>query len=160
MERSASIWRGLVAGAIGGILGAVAMSGFFSVCEKLGRVEQNGDDSTLKTASLVSERVLHRPLTEREKGWAGSAVHYSFGAVVGGLYGALSELICVVSIGWGLPFGAAVWLGAHVIAVPAAGLGQPITRSRASYEIVEFIAHLFYGAVVEATRRVMRSGHL
>lgn len=157
MRGRRSIWRGLAAGALGGLAGALAMSELFSVCQKLGIVEPTADDSTLKTAELVSRRLLHRPLTEDEKRWAGSAVHYGFGATVGAFYGATAEVTSLVTIAWGLPFGATVWLCAHVLAVPAAGLGQPVTRSPASYEIVEFLAHLAYGAVVDATRRAMRS---
>lgn len=161
MDRDANVWKGLAGGALGGLLGALAMSGLISVCVKVGVMTLNGgEDSTVKTASGISERVLHRPLQKDEKGWAGAAVHYGFGATVGALYGAVSEVVPEVSLARGLPYGAAVWLGAHVIAVPAAGLGPPITSSNLSYEIVEFMAHLLYGAVLDATRRLVRSGHL
>ena len=44
-------------------------------------------------------------------------------------YGAAVEVLPVLRTGLGMPFGAAVWLGAHVITVPALGLYEPVTRS-------------------------------
>jgi putative membrane protein len=50
------------------------------------------EDSTVKTASAISEGVFRHALTEDEKKVAGPAVHYAFGAGVGGVYGALAEM--------------------------------------------------------------------
>jgi putative membrane protein len=57
-----------------------------------------------------------------------------------------------------LPFGVAVWLGAHVIVVPALGLAPPPTRRPLGKEAVEFVLHLVYGAVTELGRRQLRRG--
>jgi uncharacterized membrane protein YagU involved in acid resistance len=54
-------------------------------------------------------------------------------------------------------FGAAIWLDAHVIAVPALGLSEPVTNSPMSSEAREFGAHLVYGTVSEGLRHAMRS---
>jgi uncharacterized membrane protein YagU involved in acid resistance len=82
-------------------------------------------------------------------------VHYAFGMGVGSVYGTVAECAEWVAGGWGLPFGAAVWLGAHVIVVPALGLSEPVSRSSAPRETGEFTAHLVYGAVVECVRRFL-----
>ena len=71
-------------------------------------------------------------------------------------YGAAVEVLPVLGTGLGMPFGAAVWLGAHVITVPVLGLSEPVTRSTPLREAVEFGAHLVYGAVVEIVRRLLR----
>jgi uncharacterized membrane protein YagU involved in acid resistance len=55
-----------------------------------------------------------------------------------------------------LPFGVAVWLGAHVIMVPALGLAAPPTRQPPLKEAFEFVSHLVYGAVTELARRFTR----
>ena len=59
-------------------------------------------------------------------------------------------------IALGLPFGASVWLGAHVIMVPALGLAAPPTRQPPAKEALEFVLHLVYGAVTEVVRRLVR----
>ena len=56
-----------------------------------------------------------------------------------------------------VPFGLAVWLGAHVITAPALGLSRPVTRSPVSMEAVELGAHVVYGAVTEFLRRLVRA---
>ena len=156
--RTGHVWKGLLAGALGGLVASWAMSQFHSFFAQNAGTSppQSKEDSTVKTASAISRTILHRELTAQEKKVAGPAVHYSFGSSVAAIYGTAVELAPVTRIGWGLPFGAAVWLGAHVTAVPALGLSRPVTESTPREETVEFGAHLLYGAIVEAVRRLLR----
>jgi uncharacterized membrane protein YagU involved in acid resistance len=117
---------------------------------------QSKEDSTVKVATAISRRIFQHELSEQQKKIAAPAVHYAFGASVGAIYGTLVESGHVMRAGWGLPFGAVVWLGAHVIAVPALGLSEPITKSEPSSEAAEFGAHLLYGATVESVRSLLR----
>jgi putative membrane protein len=95
-------------------------------------------------------------LSEQEKKIVGPAVHYAFGASMAAVYGTLVECAPVTRAAWGMPFGVVIWLGAHVITVPALGLSEPITRSTSAAEAAEFGAHLVYGAAAEAVRRLVR----
>src|SRR6516225_1654301 len=152
-----NLWKGFLAGALGGLAASFAMSQFHALFQNLGSAAlQSGEDSTVKAASAVSRTVFHHKLTLEQKKIAGTIVHYSFGANVAAIYGSTAELVPLVSTGWGIPFGAAVWLGAHVITVPALGLSDPITHSAPRAEAVEFGAHLVYGAVAEGLRRFLR----
>lgn len=152
------LWKGLLAGAVGGLIASFVMGQFSAL---LMPEESNGDpdkeDSTVKAASAISQMVLHHELTPDEKAVAGPAMHYAFGTTMGAAYGTLVEFWDAARIGGGLPFGAALWLGAHVIAVPALGFSDPITRTPAHTEIVEAAAHLVYGAVAEGIRRRLRA---
>jgi uncharacterized membrane protein YagU involved in acid resistance len=116
------------------------------------------DDSTVKAASAVSAAVFDHGLTPHQKKIAGPLVHYGFGASVAAAYGAAAEALPALRKGWGTAFGTAVWLGAHVIAVPVLGLSKPVKRSTPRREGVELGAHLVYGAVVESVRRLLRNG--
>ena len=60
------------------------------------------DDTTVRAASAVSERLFDHKLTESEKKIAGPAVHYILGTGVGGLYGAAAEIAPNVIAGSGL----------------------------------------------------------
>ena len=152
-----NLWKGFLAGALGGLAASFAMSQFHALFQKAGSAAlQSGDDSTVKAASAVSRTVFHHELTLDQKKFAGPLVHYSFGANVAAIYGITAELAPRMSTGWGIPFGAAVWLGAHVITVPALGLSDPVTHSEPRAEALEFGAHLVYGAVVEGLRRFLR----
>jgi putative membrane protein len=95
-------------------------------------------------------------LPENKKPLAGNVVHYAFGASVGALYGGVAAVVPRVTTAVGLSFGVAVWLGAHVILVPALGLAEPPTRRPLSKEGLEFLLHLVYGAVTEIVRRLVR----
>src|SRR5919199_194105 len=100
----ADVWKGLVAGLIGGLVASWTMNRFQDVWIALadtlspdggegtgknqreqakGSGEEEQDDTTVRAASAVSEGIFDHKLTESEKKWAGPAVHYSFGTAVG-----------------------------------------------------------------------------
>jgi len=151
------LWKGLLAGAAGGLIATFAMSEFHSLLPRIESESPQGkEDSTVKAASAISRAVFHHELTCDQKKIGGSAVHYGFGATMAALYGALVEFHESTRLGWGLPFGMAIWFGAHVVAVPALGLSDPITSTPPAAEAAEFGAHLVYGAVVESCRNLLR----
>jgi uncharacterized membrane protein YagU involved in acid resistance len=158
IKRHQHPWKTLVAGALGGLAGSLAMGQFYSLLirDKGTSSDESKEDSTVKAASEISESIFHHELTLQQKKFAGPAVHYLFGASMGAAYGTFLEVGDLTCTGWGMPFGAAVWLGAHVIAVPALNLSEPITRSSPATEGAEFAAHLVYGVVVEGVRRFLQ----
>lgn len=153
-------WKGLKAGILAGIIAAWAMGQAHALLTNLQGMQapksNEEEDSTVKTASMISEGVFHHVLTTEEKKMAGPIVHYAFGASVGGTYGAVAETMPMVTRGAGVPLGVVVWLGAHVIIVPSLGLSKPVTRSSLPDEVVELGAHVVYGAVTELVRRMIR----
>lgn len=160
------VWKGLVAGLAGGLVGAAVMSGFQALVPAsafrrlLGEPEPEdgqGEPATVQTAEAIAESVFSRELTEQEKGKAGPAVHYAFGASVGGAYGALAEHLPAATAGFGLPYGAAVWLVADEAGVPAAGLSGPPWEHPPSTHLYALASHLVYGLTLELARRTVRS---
>jgi hypothetical protein len=148
---------GGLAGALGGLAASYAMSRFHSLFQPLDSAPASADeDSTVKAASRMSRAILQRELPAEYKQTAGMMMHYGFGTAVAGLYGAAVEFVPGLRAGRGVAFGVAVWAGAHVIAVPALGLSAPITQSAPGTEVLEFGAHLVYGAVAEHFRRRLR----
>jgi uncharacterized membrane protein YagU involved in acid resistance len=73
------------------------------------------------------------------------------------MYGAMTELLPVTSVGFGLPFGAAVWLLADELTVPALGLSKGPTAYPLSTHLYSVASHLLYGLTTEAVRRALRS---
>ncbi|MFZ0592688.1 MAG: DUF6789 family protein [Bryobacteraceae bacterium] len=152
-----SLWKGILAGALAGLIASRVMSEFHSLLPRAESYSQRADeDSTVKAASAISRTIFHHELSSDQKKIAGPAMHYAFGTTVAALYGALAEFRDPLPLGRGLPFGAAIWFGAHVITVPALGLSEPVTRSAPATEAAEFAAHLVYGTVVEGLRRSLR----
>ena len=160
------IWRGMLGGFVGGVIAAGAMSvvhkslggiGIGSPQKKPPAPDSHQDeDATVKVADGIARWLLRRPLPEDKKPLAGNLVHYAFGGSVGALYGGVATVVPRVTAAVGLSFGVAVWLGAHVITVPALGLAAPPTRRPRSKEGLEFVLHLVYGAVTELVRRLAR----
>ena len=114
------------------------------------------ENATVKTAERISQRVLHRKLTQTEKQIIGPAVHYAYGSLVGALYGGMSELLPITSAGLGLPFGFALWLLGDEIAVPALGLAKPPTEYSPDVHADALAAHFMYGATTDVLRRLLR----
>ena len=174
-----NVWKGIVAGLAGGLVASWAMNQFQAAWTRIqeGSEKSHGaqsmqpsegskgqgedakeqdDDATVKVAKIISEDVLGHELQESEKKPAGAAVHYAFGTVTGGLYGALAEVTPQVTSGAGIPFGAAFWLLADETSVPALGLSKGPTAYPVSTHVYALASHLVYGATAELSRRAVR----
>ena len=114
------------------------------------------DDTTVRAASVVSEGLFDHKLTQSEKKIAGTAVHYSLGTGVGGLYGAAAEMAPKVTAGSGLPFGAVFWLVVDEGAVPLLGLSKGPTAYALSTHAYALSSHFVYGLTAEVVRRAVR----
>jgi putative membrane protein len=136
------------------------MSEFSSLLRKKSYSQPGKEDSTVRAVSAISQTIFHHELTIDQKKIAGPAMHYAFGMTMAALYGVIVEFRESACLGRGLPFGVAIWLGAHVIMVPALGLSEPVTCSAPDTEVAEFGAHLVYGVVVESLRRLSRKAGL
>ncbi|HET8668471.1 MAG TPA: hypothetical protein VFM10_10860, partial [Terriglobales bacterium] len=119
--------RGVLAGALGGLIGGWTMGRSAALWEKLSgkpdgvsrselaRLEArqfvSGSsqelDSISKVADWIDARLFRHGLSPTQKGIAAALVHYSAGAALGAVYGALAEVAPGVTKGWGVPFGVA-----------------------------------------------------
>lgn len=177
------VLKGVVAGLIGGLVAAWTMNQFQSLWSKMSEGDDkrnkkasggggkaakhqqetsqsesdNSEDATVKVAEAISTNVFGHELTAQEKKTAGPAVHYTFGATMGGLYGAGVELAPdIINAGAGLPFGAILFLGADEAAVPALGLSKSPTEVPWSNHAYALTSHFIYGATTELVRRAVR----
>lgn len=174
-----SVWRGMLAGLAAGLVASWTMNQFQAAWTRLseGVEKPHGaqslqpsdgstgepakdtaeqDDATVETAKAISTKVFGHELEESEKKPAGAVVHYAFGTVTGGFYGALAEVAPQVTTGAGLPFGAAFWLAADEVAVPLLGLSKGPTEYPPSTHAYALASHLVYGVTAEMSRRALR----
>lgn len=164
--------RGVLAGAAGGLVAAWAMNQWSAgpgaaIADKLQSPEDKqksaaaadpeGEDATMKAADGLATPVKGAPLTKDEKIKGGPMVHYTFGALVGGLYGGLAEYSPLVRSGFGTTFGSLLFVGGDLVAVPAFGLSKSLEASPATSYAGPFTAHLVYGATTELMRRIFRA---
>jgi putative membrane protein len=156
-KRRKSTWKGLVAGLAGGLAASYVMNQFQAVVNKVGpRRKQAGENATEKVAVRLSEGVFKHRLTGDQKKWAGPAVHYTYGALVGGLYGALAERAKPLRARAGVPYGAALCMLGGEVAVPLLRLSTKPTQYPASTHALALASHAVYGTTTDLVRRLVR----
>ena len=141
-----NVLKGFAAGLIAGLVGTAVKS----LAEKPFPPRPPEQDSP---PVILTERILETSLSESEKEAAEKSVHWTFGTVTAGMYGAVAEIAPQASAGLGLPFGTALYMSTHGSTLPALGLerDQPAER-----RVNEYITHLMYGASVELPRKYVR----
>ncbi len=143
--------RGLLAGMLGGIAGALVMDVFqHHVWHPRDGTEE--DEINENVANIIARRVFDRGLRGRERETTASVVHYVVGAGLGAAYGIAKQFAPVLGRGAGVPFGVVLWLVADEWAAPAMRLAD---RRRSSWlrSSNELAAHLLYAATLDAVLR-------
>jgi putative membrane protein len=181
-NRCGDVWKGALAGALGGLAGAWVMNQYWTAvgsaeqtlrakfssnghgqqpeAEAANSEEQDEDsgDATQKAANKLFKLLFNRPLTAKEKKIAGPLVHYSFGAVMGAAYGGAAKIVPRARSGFGAGFATALFLGVDEFAVPVSGLAQwPQSATELPKHAEAWGAHLVYGATTELVRRALRA---
>jgi hypothetical protein len=168
-----SMVNGIIAGAIGGLVGTWAMSEVQrlwtrtvddDVPESAGgkhdardwQERHEGQNSNELAAQAAARFFIGRPLDRAELRIAAPIMHYSFGSLVGALYGSLLNRRPVDAAS-GAAFGTALWLTADEIAMPLLGLSQPTTRRPLEMHLQSLAAHLVYGVTAELARHAALS---
>ncbi len=180
------VGRGALAGFIGGLAATAVMSAFMTLMGHVadfGSEDESGQDNsagqedaaspndanqedasveeagsaTAQVADIIAEKALDQELTLEQAEAAGQIVHYTFGGTMGALYGAAAEIEPNVTMGAGIPYGAAVWLGADEIALPVLKLAEGPTRVPLSLHASALVAHFIYGFCTEMARRALRA---
>ena len=75
-------------------------------------------------------------------------ISFIFSVLSGMTYGLMVEFLPVVSLGTGLLFGFAVWLGAHELVMPWMGLTPPFWDLPANEQAAELFGHVFWGFAI------------
>src|ERR1700733_5883663 len=83
-RRKRSLFKGFLAGAIGGLVGAAAKAAGEAVYppRTLGQIP---------APAVLVNRMVDHPLTEKQEEVSVQAIHWGFGALVGGVYGARAD---------------------------------------------------------------------
>jgi len=122
---------------------------------------------TIVTEALA-EQVAGHPLSEGQRQVSSGAIHWTFGAVAGAVYGAAVELEPKAGAWRGAGFGLALNKLAHGAltadgAIPKAGLPQtgladPTVGQNIQERQSEWVIHVVFGVVTDSVRRLVRRG--
>jgi len=144
---------GLFVGIAAGVVASAAMAAFQTQAQKLlPATDGDADPATIKAADAVSEAVIGDPVPEPYREPAGQAVHYIAGAVIGGIYGVLTEYRPEASAGFGSAYGVATAALLDEAAVPAASLAPAPEETPLAHHAYGAASHLVYGWVLEGVR--------
>ena len=153
-------WSEIACGILGGLAGAWALSQVLSAMSQLAPEEPDPvveeDEPTVRTAAAISEALLKKTLSRRQRKPAGQAVHYAFGALIGALYGVLGAELPVVRSGAGSLYGLGVWFGADELALPALRLTPPVGKQPKELQAESAAAHVVFGLVLDSVSRACR----
>ena len=144
------LWKGLVAGLVGGLVATAAKA----VAEKIYPPHTHGE---AEPPEVLAEKLAGRHLNPHAEHAAAEAIHWGFGAAAGAFYGVLAEYYPAATAKEGATFGLVLMSLTHDRALPALGLsdepGDQTLRERTS----ESASHVLYGVVTEKVRVWVRS---
>jgi len=146
--------RGIVYGALGGIIGAACMTVVRLLARRRGVID--------KTVSQTAEEWLtahtHVPFPEEPAlhHALDQALHLGYGATLGAAYGMAGRARLP-----GLIFGLATWFFGSWALMPALGAKRPPWRKSLGENAVDLAAHALYGSVTAlvATEMARQSDH-
>ena len=155
-----NVGKGILAGAIGGLVGSVVLRGWTGVSGRMhggtGKPDLNGPAH--RVGALVAEEVTGEELTDSGRMAVGEVVHYAFGAVVGAVYGGLAEVWPWTTAGVGVLFGTGVFVAADESSMPMLGLVKAPWQEGVGDQAEHWAAHVVFGVATELTRRAVRRG--
>lgn len=145
--------RGLLAGALGGLVGA----GMKLVGEAVFPPRMPGEPvPPAVMVSRVVEFLSGNPLLPSKELLATQVFHWTFSIAVGALYGMLAERFPRVTLGRGVVFGLVLCLATHETLLPALGFSIPWGQMPLKEHLSELSTHALFGFCVELVRRMMR----
>jgi uncharacterized membrane protein YagU involved in acid resistance len=176
-----SVLRGIITGATAGIAATLIMDQFLKLTsagqkavEKQRKLAQGEspweiaheqvqqeqqaaqqEGSTEIVARKIAE-AAGKTLPKDKKKTAGQAVHYTFGTLMGIVYGVSAELVPDATIGAGTAFGTLLFFGADEVAVPALQLSPTPADTPATDHLQHWAAHVVYGGSLELVRSLLR----
>jgi putative membrane protein len=151
MTRQPRPFLGLIAGVAAGVVAAAAMAAFQSLASNLVE-DSDAEPATEKAADAVSEVVTGHTLPAEKREAGGQMVHYVVGAVMGGIYGVLTEYRPEASAGFGSAYGVATSALLDETAVPALDLGPDADEVDLGTHAYGLASHLVFGVVLEGIR--------
>jgi putative membrane protein len=148
-RRKRSLVKGFLAGAIGGLVGAAAKAAGEAVYPPR-------TQGQIPPPAVLVNRISDHPLSEKAEEVSVRAIHWGFGALAGGVYGAVAEYQPAVTSRLGANFGLTLCGITHASALPMMGLTESMENQPAREHASELVTHAIYGVTTEVVRRLAR----
>lgn len=120
-----------------------------------GQQSKEGEPATAALGRIAYQTVLGGRPDDETRGRLGQAVHWSYGVLAGGVYGALRTELDASDVAAGLGYGAALWVLGDEVMIPLLGLSAGPTAHSISDHALALGAHLVYGATTAGATRAL-----
>ncbi|MDQ3256885.1 MAG: DUF1440 domain-containing protein [Acidobacteriota bacterium] len=107
-------------------------------------------------AEKISETVAGAELDKETKQKYGNMVHWGYGIMWGGLFGALRDRAPLVGTANGVGFGTGLWLIGDEVMMPLMGLSPSSTKFPWQNHARAAVNHVAYGATLGLTYGLLR----
>ncbi len=134
-----------------GLAATGTMSGVMWAAQRAGLLGEMPPKKIVRRAASRAPMTASEPLMKL----AGTAAHFTYGAVLGGVFAALTHR---PSAARGTLYGAIVWALNYVGLLPALGIMRMPNRDKRGRPSSMIAAHLVYGWVLDRTLRALRAG--
>lgn len=145
--------RSLVKGFLAGVVGGLAGAGVKIVAEMVFPPRVEGQTPP---PVVLAEQMAGHDLPESQKQAAFHGIHWVFGALAGGAYGALVEYEPSLAAWHGAAFGITLNRITHEALLPTLGLSAPTGQQPTQQRISEWVTHAAYGVSTDLVRRAVR----
>ncbi len=170
-------WKSSLCGLVGGAAGTLVMEGYWKALNALtgydpkksrktaaprsadvslvGHPMREGEDSTETVGRVAYEAIAgNPPRSPKTRKALGQSVHWTYGTVQGGVYGAARRDAHALDALGGGAFGTALW-GISVLVLPLLGLGKAPNAYPAKKHAAEWGAHVVYGLTAAAVTQAL-----
>lgn len=147
---TSALLKGLVAGAIGGLVATAVKT----LAEKVYPPRTHGEP---EPPEVAAEKLAGHHLDDTTKAIASESIHWVFGTAAGAFYGVLAELYPAVTAKSGSTFGLTLMSLTHGSSLPALGLSEPHEDQTLRERTSEGATHILYGVVTEKVRGLVRN---
>ena len=171
-------WKGALLGAAGGVAGTIVMAGYWKALKAitgrdlqkarsprqgpLGNIAlvsspmKEGETSTETVGRIAYDNLMGSPPRSKEtRKLLSSVVHWTYGTVQGGIYGAIRGREKPPDLAGAGVFGAALW-GVSEVGLPVLGLGKGPTAHPLEHHAASLGAHLLFGLTTASFVQLLR----
>lgn len=177
-RRRENPWKGAILGMVGGVAGTIAMGLFWKAVKAAtgedpreakspepgplddiaiaGGETRPGEGSTEAVGRIVYDDLLGQESPTKEtRELLSELVHWGYGAVQGGLYGAVRGRREPPDLAGGALFGTGLWVFSE-LGLPLLGLGKGPTAYPPRHHAATWAAHAVYGTTAAAVTQILR----
>lgn len=182
MMSAESVLKQFAAGVVGGAVGTLAMDYYWKAATALsgqdprsltaeeapdtldemsaiGQQHEEGEPSTVALGRKAHETITGDEPSSEEKKTLSHTVHWTYGSMMGGVYGVLRGPTGGADLSGGTAYGTALWAVGDELMVPLLGLAKGPTAFPMKQHVHRFGAHIAYGtATALTTQALMRTG--